>query len=33
MTVTWGTVMWLFRCFCQIVMHTAFFRSLRPQAL
>ncbi|MFC6655875.1 DUF6163 family protein [Roseibium salinum] len=24
LTVTWGTVMWLFRCFCQIVMHTAF---------
>ncbi|QFT32896.1 DUF6163 family protein [Roseibium porphyridii] len=24
LTVSWGTVMWLFRCFCQIVMHTAF---------
>ncbi len=24
LTVTWGTVMWLFRCVCQIVMHTAF---------
>ena len=24
LTVSWGTVMWLFRCFCQIVMHTVF---------
>lgn len=24
LTVSWGTVMWIFRCFCQIVMHTAF---------
>ncbi|MBN9669832.1 DUF6163 family protein [Roseibium aggregatum] len=24
LTVSWGTVMWLFRCACQIVMHTAF---------
>ena len=24
LAVSWGTVMWLFRCFCQIVMHTAF---------
>ncbi len=24
LTVSWGTVMWLFRCVCQIVMHTAF---------
>ncbi|WP_299812292.1 DUF6163 family protein [uncultured Roseibium sp.] len=24
LTVSWGTVMWLFRCFSQIVMHTAF---------
>lgn len=22
--VSWGTVMWIFRCFCQILMHTAF---------
>jgi len=24
LTVSWGTVMWIFRCFCQIVMHTVF---------
>ncbi|WP_305985254.1 DUF6163 family protein [Roseibium sp. MMSF_3544] len=24
LTVSWGTVMWIFRCLCQIVMHTAF---------
>lgn len=24
LAVSWGTVMWIFRCFCQIVMHTAF---------
>lgn len=24
LTVSWGTVMWLFRCACQILMHTAF---------
>ncbi|WP_420336584.1 DUF6163 family protein [Roseibium sp.] len=24
LTVSWGTVMWVFRCFCQILMHTAF---------
>ncbi|KZM48888.1 DUF6163 family protein [Labrenzia sp. OB1] len=24
LTVSWGTVMWLFRCFSQIVMHTIF---------
>lgn len=25
LTVSWGTVMWIFRAFCQIVMHTAFW--------
>ncbi len=24
LAVSWGTVMWIFRCFCQILMHTAF---------
>jgi hypothetical protein len=24
LTVSWGTVMWIFRCFSQIVMHTVF---------